>query len=196
MRPTLFLLVFMLNSYFHMLFVDAGGCYDIVLQYFQCAKLRMNPVSGTGTFGIVVKKYLPDKKLPNNILDDKFFDTELAEMDVDKAVKLFQTVYNATDSNCKSEFCDCVRSGLADRRARFYQLFANDAMVEQVKRVIVEFNEIHPYTDSSTNETESDSSESFGSLTKFCSQYDFSSERLWQKPETFKCISRLRNSVN
>lgn len=187
------IIVSLMVVFFHSNILVDAQCYNLVRQYFECRNLTMHSVAAVGSFGIQIKKYMPVSRVANNFLDDEFFAKELANLDIDAALALFQTIFATTsDSSCTSEFCECVRSGIEDKRNRYAMLFSEKSIIEQVKNIMTEFNQKY------ANDPIDNDIEHFKlpSLKKFCSLYDFSTERFWFRSKSLPCLNHKINSVN
>lgn len=132
-------------------------------------------------------------------IDEKVLESELDPMDVDKAMQLYRTIFNATDYRCQSEYCKCMRLNIAgDIKVNTILLFANERIVEQIKQILIEFNEKYPYDPMQEVETANPNGEGkkFKSVEKFCSLYDFSVDKISRNRETRSCLETLPNSVS
>lgn len=177
MKTNLFVVLLVLGAICASSPLVNADCSSLINQYYSCRHLKMITFNTTDEYGIPGVKYFRDYTVENNTLDEEFFSKELDNMDMDEAMKLFKTIFD-TIENCTSEFCQCIASGIPDKRFRYGKIFADPTKVEQVKTIIQNFN----------NKFEITSREPTNSLEKFCLLYSFGMEKLELIPGGFDCL--------
>jgi len=149
-------------------------CADLIEKYYQCQHLKMNitlelkkdPIFILSTYQV----YKPDSSIPGNSLNDSFYEEKLANMNFDKAMDLFWTIYDVTN-NCNTEFCNCVSWGIID--PNFAKLFRNRKTFEYLKRVLKDIDQKFTKLPNHDNYFPFDLDDS-PSLNDFCSKFDYS----------------------
>lgn len=163
-------------------------CYDLVRQYYQCKKLIMHKVN----FSWDIIYYIPNYSIPNNRLDDSFFQKlGLENMPLNKAMDLFKQIYMETN-NCTSEFCNCVNFQFIDTNDQFSIYFRNETNFRQFNDIISAFNnKFSKFMYPIDYFTKLIFTYEFPTLTKFCITNEYTSQRLNNYNNTLmSCVNR------
>ena len=164
-----------------------GQCFDLIHQYNQCKHLKMEKTKRN-----LSEKYEPKKlERERNKLTDRFYrKLNSSEMNFDKAMKLFRTIYTEIN-NCTSEFCECVSLGIIDDSKANYSMYFRDKNFFQHSKSIIEaFNKKFESNllplEYLGYQTEF-SSLYIPSLAQFCINHDYSKNRLNYYRNSFTC---------
>lgn len=132
----LLLLILTLESQNNKAVVE-GQSYDLVRQYGWCKNLTMILYNSTYTPPF----YMPDPNVPNNILNDTYFQKmNLSSMSFYDAMNFFRRIYLETN-NCSSRFCNCVSWDVIDAHGAYSVVFRNDTNFHQVVSLVELFLE-------------------------------------------------------
>jgi hypothetical protein len=169
-------------------------CFELVQQYYECKNLVMIDPNPKNEYKIPRKAYIPDPSIPNNQLNDTFYQTlNLTQMTIDQAMGLFRTIYNET-YNCISAFCNCTKSEFGEYfQYRLY--FLNETTFDQVKIILSEFNTkfqsnmksyslLQTFFDSKTH-----SNQTLPTLAQFCMNYEYTDERFLYYSNSTDCFT-------
>lgn len=161
------------------------SCNLQLQQFYECKHLVMKPLNASSHERLGGKKFAPDASIPGNRLNDSFLSDLLGKKSLSEALDLFFEIYTSL-RNCSSNFCKCADVRISSISGgggsssedspppidSDYNSFGSRERFEQVKRIIVEFDEKHGLVGSSFIP--------FGplpSLSRFCQKF----ERLLQK---------------
>ena len=169
-------------------------CFELVQQYYECKNLVMIDPNPINVYKVPRKAYIPDSSIPNNQLNDTFYQTlNLTQMTMDQAMGLFRTIYNET-YNCISAFCNCTKSEFEEYY--LYRLFfLNETTLDQVKIILSEFNtkfqskmksysSLQTFFDSKTH-----SNQTLPTLAQFCMNYEYTDERFLYYNNSTDCFT-------
>lgn len=160
--------------------VENSG-FQLVKQYYECKNLVMIP----NNFSYTHKHYYPDPNVPNNRLNDTFYQRiGLQNMTFDQAMSLFRTIFMEIRS-CPRQtpfLCNCVNSLFSGTTVDQSVLFRNETVFAQVKLIVNTFiTKFRPFLVSSQNGFLSDwffHGHDLPTLIQFFFNYDYTTTRL------------------
>ena len=172
-------------------------CFELVQQYYECKNLVMIDPNPKNEYKFPRKAYIPDPSIPNNQLNDTFYQTlNLTQMTMDQAMGLFRTIYNEI-YDCNSSFCYCTKSvfGIYYQYNQYSPYFLNETTFEQVKIILSEFNikfqsnmksysSLQTFFDSKTH-----SNQTLPTLAQFCMNYEYTDERFIYYSNSIDCFT-------
>lgn len=146
----------------------------------------------------IIRRYNQCKTNMDKELSDKFFENLVSkEMNFDKAMDLFRTIYTET-YNCTSDFCRCARVKVNDKKGNYSIFFRQKDLFPHVKIIIESFNKMfrpirlsHDSINVLFVSYHQPNTLRFLQGGEFCIRHDYSANRLDFYKYEFTCSSLL-----
>ena len=141
-----------------------------------------------------IRRYNQCKTNMDKELSDKFFENLVSEeMNFDKAMDLFRTIYTET-YNCTSDFCRCAKVKINDKKGNYSVFFRQKDLFPHVKNIIESFIKkfkpiLLPYDKVMFISIRQANALRFHQGKEFCIKYDYSKNRLDFYKYKFTCSS-------
>lgn len=115
--------------------VKAGLECELAFQkYYECKHLKMRQTDSG--------RYEVDTSIPNNVLNESFYNSTLGSATFDTAMDLQRDIYfSVTNLSCSTELCRCARAAGIDyiAEARVGFVFRDENVYSQFKKNIIGF---------------------------------------------------------